>query len=114
MPAELKADNEASKHPARWRRARRWWLLLWPITIFLIVFPISTGCTRLMTLCGIGLLWIGVVGFYWSAKWLRCSVIGLGAVVVLGFCLPGKEIRKKELREAYVQALRSYTGTRYI
>jgi hypothetical protein len=93
-----------------WRR----WLVLWPATIVLAVYPISNVVLRVAMVCCILLLWVGSVGFFWQVKSLRFGLMTVAALVLICFALPGKLIDRKSLREAYVGSLRKYEGTRYV
>lgn len=102
--------KKGNARQALWRR----WLVLWPITFALAMYPVSNGWLRVATLTGIALLWVGLLGFYWHLKWLRLAVLMVSLLLIVGLGLPGRHTDKQALRECYTHSLRSYVGTRYV
>lgn len=90
------------------------WLALWPITLALILYPVSNGWLRVATLICLALLWARLLGFCWRWKALRLAVLTLTLLVIVGLNLPGRHPDKQALRERYIHALRSYEGIRYV
>lgn len=90
------------------------WLALWPLTFGLLLYPVSNRAIRIATVVMILLLWLGMLWFVWSAKWLRMIVIGIPVIVIAFVFLPGHKTDRLALRDEYLDSLRSFDGTRYV
>jgi hypothetical protein len=90
------------------------WLVSWPITVILFLYPINNlllRCGLILSLLG----WLaGCLYFSWSKPIIRFAIL-LSAFVITGFLIcPGRNYTTESLRTAYVASLRSFEGTRYI
>ena len=108
-------DNASTPSKRNLHRAlRRRWLALWPIAIVLAAYPVSNSWLRVsVLLCGV-LCWAGLLGFYWSVKWLRNLALALSLVLLCSLVCPGRTSDPPAVRERYVDSLRSYEGARYV
>ena len=90
------------------------WLALWLLLVALMLFPIRTGATRLGLLLLVGGIWLGALRLAWPHKPLR--FFGLALTVMAGafFFLPGRAPDPEALRQADIQSLRGYEGTKYV
>src|SRR5687767_2770795 len=84
------------------------------LLIALLVFPIRSGLIRLLIVGSAAAVFAGAA--IWVRPWrVKCLLLGglalaIGAVALL----PARPIDAGQLRNQYVQALRSYDGTRYV
>ena len=89
-------------------------MILWPLTACLSLFPINNLSLRLGLLAALLGVWIGCF-FFGRRKKIFCVVLLLLTFLCVGFFIcPGRDYDRKQLRDAYVDALRSYEGTKYI
>lgn len=91
------------------------WLRLVPITVALLSFyPVRTGTTRLLLLCGLVALWmIALVIFRQRRNVLMTLLAGAGLITAVAF-LPGRMTDPAGLRAEYVRSLQDFKGTAYI
>lgn len=95
---------------ALWKR----WLLLWPLTLALVIYPVSNTILRLATVVCFVLLAAGLVVFNWQHRRLTFAV-ALVAVAGLAFLfLPGRKAPMIALQQQYLGSLRRYEGVRYV
>lgn len=107
--------NELNKTVGKVRRAMFVrWLVLWPLTLGLILYPVSNGMLRATTVAAIAILWSGTIWFSWQVKWLRMISLGFPILLVIFVLLPGQPASRASLRQNYVHSLRSYESTRYV
>jgi hypothetical protein len=106
------------------KRAKRAWftrrtaLLLWGAGWFwlavALLIPVSLFVTRAGSLALIGLLYAGTLALWWHIRWLRWSVLTLGALITAFFFLPGREDYDRfALRAEAARCVERYEGTRY-
>jgi len=95
---------------ALWKR----WLLLWPLSLALIAYPVSNTTLRITAIVCILFLAGGLVAFNWQHFWLRIVAASASAALVLFLLLPGREANIQSLRGSYLKSLRRYEGTRYV
>jgi hypothetical protein len=102
-------------HTARMEKSRRsLWLVLGALAVCLLLYPINTCPTRLGTLLLIAGAWAASFWRFRNRKSVRLG-LGAAAVLTLGFLVcPGRHFDQPKLHEAYLEALRSYTGTPYV
>lgn len=94
-----------------WFRA---WIILWPITIVLFLYPIENRPLRIGLILSLLGLWVGCLYFGWRRSTIRLVII-LGTLITTVFLIcPGRNVGAESLRNEYVKSLRSYEGTRYI
>lgn len=98
--------------PRRWHLAAVAGLLVSLVGLWLT--PVVSGVVRFGTLATIVLLWAAVLPLLWRRPVLRGLVVSLPLVVAVVAVLPARPLDVPELRRAYVRALGSYTGTRYV
>src|SRR6267142_5931909 len=92
----------------------RFWVILWPLAVFLWLYPINNLPIRVGLLASLLGIWAGCF-FFGRRKKVFGTVLASLILMVVGFLIcPGRNYDRKQLREAYVNALRSYEGTRYI
>jgi hypothetical protein len=90
------------------------WVLLWPIAIVLFLYPINNLLTRCGLVAALLGLWAGLLYFGWHKKALRITLFSV-TVLTVGFLIcPGGSHNQEKLRKNYIDALRSYEGTRYV
>ena len=92
----------------------RLWIILWPITIVLFLYPINNRPLRICLILSLIGLWTGCLCFGWRRRIAR-SVLLSCTLIVTGFLIcPGRNHATERLRTAYIASLRSFEGTRYI
>jgi hypothetical protein len=92
----------------------RLWIVLWPITIVLFLYPINIALLRVGLIIALLGLWSGCLFFGWHKHVVRIVFL-LPAFIIIGFLIcPGRSVEQEKLRQKYVASLRSYEGTRYI
>jgi hypothetical protein len=92
----------------------RYWIILWLATLCLFFYPINTLPLRIGLLASWLGVWIGCFVFGRRRR-ILCSALLVVSLLAAGFLIcPGRIIHRLQLRDAYVKALRSYEGTRYI
>jgi hypothetical protein len=105
----LVGDSHSVKR-AVWKR----WLLLWPVMLGLIVYPVSNGILRVTEAIAGAALVAGLLWFYWNVLWLRIFVISGVVVGAVFLALPGHSPNLPRIQKRYLQSLKSYEGTRYV
>jgi hypothetical protein len=92
----------------------RYWIILWPVAVCLFLYPINSFPIRVGLLASMLGIWAGCF-FFGRRKKILCAVLLSLTLLVIGFLIcPGRDYDRKQLQAAYVHALRSYEGTRYI
>jgi hypothetical protein len=104
------ARSRLSLKRALWRR----WLFLWPASLALFLYPVSNTVLRTAMLICFLLLGVGLIGFNWKDRWLRISAVLITVLLTILLLLPGRNTATRSLRQAYLESLRSYEGTRYV
>jgi len=91
------------------------WLRVLPVTVALLTFyPVRTGTTRLLLVCGVAAL-VVAAGVVFRQRKGVVSALAAGAVVIAGLALlPGRTPNPASLRAEYVRALQGFQGTAYI
>jgi len=92
----------------------RYWMILWLAAVCLFLYPINTFPLRIGLLVSLLGVWIGC--FVFSRRWkiTRLAIL-VTSLLAVGFLIcPGRPYDRQQLQGAYVHALRSYEGTRYI
>jgi hypothetical protein len=90
------------------------WLLLWPAVLAILLFPIRFGGLRLALVLALFVLWAGALWLFRERRWVRRACLGLAALAGAIVLLPGSTDDPGALRRAYVRALGSYEGVRYV
>ena len=90
------------------------WLALWPITLFLWLYPVSNRLLRVTRVALCVLLCAGALWLVWHVKWARMILIGIPLLLGVILVLPGHPVDRYALREDYVTSLRSFEGCRYV
>ncbi len=107
--------NQPIKRPHKARKlALTFWLALWPLWFALHLYPIRDSHSRLGLLITPLLLLLGALILFWQVRTVRMMI---GAVILLAaavFLVPGREADAQNMRENYVNALRSYANTPYV
>ncbi|MCL1470602.1 NlpC/P60 family protein [Argonema antarcticum] len=97
---------------------RRYVFVLWNWALFLFIilllYPIGYGIFRLAIVILGFFLWLGAIFLFWNRKVIRLCCICLASIVSGITILPGYEVKGSTLREAYVQELNYYEGTKYV
>ena len=92
----------------------RFWIILWPLAVCLFVYPINNLPIRVGLLASLLGIWAGCF-FLVRRKKIFCAALLSLTLLVAGFLIcPGRNFDQKQLGGAYVVALRSYEGTKYI
>ncbi len=92
----------------------RYWILLWLLAICLSFYPINTLPVRIGLIASWLGVWTGCIAFSRRRRSL-CSALLVVPLAAGGFLIcPGRTINRQQLQDAYVNALRSYEGTKYI
>ena len=92
----------------------RFWIILWPIVRCLFFYPINSLSIRAVLFACV--IWhMGRMFSFWPSQQDFLCRLFLLTFLIAGFLIcPGRNYDRKQLRDAYVHALRSYEGTRYI
>ena len=102
--------KQRSVKRALWKR----WLVLWPVTLALMVYPVSNTALRLAMIACFILLVSGLVAFNWRHRWLKIALVSV-TVFLLAFLLwPGRKAHIPSLQHQYLESLRRYEGVRYV
>ena len=91
-----------------------WWCITWFIFILLLIYPISYGAIRLATVLSGILIWTGCIYLSWQKKSIRVFCISLTVIISLLLIAPSRPVDVISLRDSYIQALKTYEGTRYV
>jgi len=62
----------------------------------------------------LGLIWLGTLVLLWRWKTPRRIALAFPILAVLPFCLPGRELPHRELRDRYLKALSNMKGSPYL
>ena len=90
------------------------WALCLVWFIALLVYPPSTGFTRMTSVILSGLIYFGLLGLGWAYHYFRWSLVAIFAAVAVFMVLPGStEYDRLALRQETVSALARYEGARY-
>ena len=90
---------------------------LWIISLFLWVcvclYPIQYGIVRLSIVMLTLLVYLGGIYLYWKHKIIKNIALSLGIILLIFISLPGRSFDTSQLRQLYVQELKSYEGIKY-
>lgn len=115
MMTRTEGITKSTQHKAGLKSAlRKRWFALWPITLALILYPVSNLFTRIATLCAFAGLYSGLLYFCWDKRVIRFAALIGGGLFALFLLLPAREAQTNRLRRRYVDSLGAYNGTRYI
>ena len=91
------------------------WLRLIPTATALIAFyPVRTGTTRLLLVCGCTTVWIAAMIVFRQQRSVSVALAAAGGIG-LGFALlPGRPSDPHALQAEYVRSLQGFQGTTYI
>jgi len=90
------------------------WLVLWGLAIVLLLYPINCLIIRVSLVLVLLAASVSTLWVFWNRKTFRHAFI---VVLLLGggfLVCPGHTANPQTICDAYVQALRSYEGTRYL
>lgn len=90
------------------------WIVLWLIAIALFLYPIENRSLRIGLLISLLGLWAGCLHFSWRKPSIRFVFLFCTLVTASFLTLPGRHFKTEDLRNKYVESLRSYERTRYI
>jgi hypothetical protein len=91
------------------------WLRLIPVTVALLSFyPIRTGTTRLLLLCGMTALWIAALIVFRRRRGVPATLTAIAGLIAGLVLLPGRTPNPASLRAEYVRSLQGFQGTAYI
>jgi NlpC/P60 family len=98
--------------------SRRQIYLLWCLALFLLIVltiqPISYAIMRLTIVLLIVAIWLGIVYLWWRRVAVRICAIASAVIIAIFLLLPGRPSDVEALRSAYIESLRTYTGTAYV
>lgn len=90
------------------------WAVVFAALLAALAYPISIGLIRLFIVTAVPVLWISAI-LLARRKKAVAAAIALAGLLVLGFAaLPGRIPELGRLRQAYIDELRTYEGSRYI
>ncbi len=90
----------------------RYWIILWPVAVCLLLYPINCLPIRVGLLGSLLGIWSGCF-FFGRRNKIFCAGLLLLTLLAVGFLIdPVRDYDRRQLREAYVHALRSFEGTR--
>lgn len=90
------------------------WLALWLVLIALAIYPVSTNVTRLGSLLCAVALWGGGLLLFWEKRIVRYGLLVLALALTCLLVMPGRASDPTMMRQAYVESLTKYEGTRYV
>ena len=91
------------------------WLRLAPVVMALLSFyPVRTGTTRLLLLCGMAFVWIAAVVVFRQRRRVVTTLMAAAGLIAAFALLPGRTPDALSLRTEYVRSLRGFQGTAYI
>ena len=91
------------------------WLAAFPVVVILWYYPVITFRVRVETLLVALFILVGSIGLVWKFKRARWVLVGIYLVTAIFLILPGRKLRDHAaLRQAYVEAMQAYQGTRYV
>jgi len=104
--------------PARKWFSRRVAILLWCAALLwlagIILYPVSSECTRGASVILCGLLLLGLLALWWRYRILRWSLLFLYGAGAVFLALPGRTgYDRLALRQETARALHRYEGARY-
>ncbi len=94
--------------------ANRLWFALFLLTVALCIFPVTYRIIRIFFLISLPGLWLSAVFVLRKKRAFALSLLSVGFALMIFICLPGFAPYQKELKQAYVEALEKYEGTRYV
>lgn len=103
-------EQQGTARRALWNR----WLLLWPFTLALVVYPVSNTTLRLVAIACFALIAAGFVAFNWQWRWLKITSVSVVTFLLAFLLLPGRKAQISELQQQYLESLRRYEGVRYV
>lgn len=93
---------------------RSYWVGFGIITFCLLLFPINNGLLRCATVATLAILFFAVVHKFRKRKLVFFPLIFAAILSAIFLVSPGRNADTKKLVSEYLDALRSYEGTRYI
>ncbi len=96
------------------RQLYLWWCITWFTFILLLIHPISYGVIRLATVLSGIIILAGAIFLFWHKKVIRISCISLTLIITLFLISPSRPADISYFRDNYIQALKTYSGTRYV
>src|ERR1017187_6526228 len=96
------------------KTVRRIWILSAILLTLVLLFPISTRTTRVLTVIGIALVWGGALVMCKRHRVIRVFLLLITVACLSLFLLPGRNADINALRADYCRGLQLYTGDRYI
>jgi hypothetical protein len=93
---------------------RRYWVYFWLLAACVFLFPINNGPLRYATVVTSVIVFVAAVYWFRKQKPVFYGLILAAALTVIFLALPGKKAEPEKLTKDYLEALRSYEGTRYI
>lgn len=90
------------------------WLVLWPASLGLILYPVNNLALRLSVLIILAALFLGLLCLYWKNRILRLILFVIAGTVSAFLLLPGRSYDPALLRRDYVASLLNYESTRYV
>jgi len=96
------------------KAARRALLVMLPLFLFLLVYPVNIGLTRWgLLLSALALPALASLALL-ERKAARLIPLGIALLVAVALLAPGREANPDSMKEAYLKALKSYEGCRYV
>jgi hypothetical protein len=90
------------------------WAAVFAALLVALAYPISIGIVRLFIVTAAPVLWVAAI-LLARRKKAVAATIALAGLLVLGFAaFPGRTPEPGRLRQAYVDELRTYEGSRYV
>ena len=96
------------------KTVRRIWILSAILLTLVLLFPISTRTTRILTVIGSALVWGGALVLCNRHRVARAFSLLISVVLFSLFLVPGRRTDTNALRADYCRGLQFYTGDRYI
>jgi hypothetical protein len=96
------------------RIVRRIWTWCAILLTLVLLFPISTRTTRVLTVIGIALVWGGALLMCKRRRVALTLLLLISVVLFSLFLMPGRNTDASALRADYCRGLQLYTGDRYI
>jgi len=90
------------------------WLFFSALALLMAIQPINILPARLVLIASLAGWLACFLILFWKKPFLRWGAIFGAALVAIVYSLPARPLDKNSLRERYVEALQSYTGTPYV
>jgi len=90
------------------------WFVVFPLLVFMLVYPINLRLCRLFIVIAIPLLWLCAMLLFRKRKMVVWHLLLFGIAFAVFLCLPGRRLDPDRLRSFYTSSLLGFEGTGYL